>query len=213
AHGIRHPHSVFPLSTRFLSPATKPLAHRMVHQPSPPPPHGDVQGPSGRSKPAILVSVSALLSLLTKGATQISKRLRHRDQSKGHKPDSSYDCHHKASAGAEAVKSPRTPRSPLTRRPKEMLTNVNNKAIKLVHGGDGGRKKSREGGATGEELEGNFGDGGVWQRAILMGDKCQPLEFSGVIYYDENGRKLSELPLRSPRASPLPGYHERRQNY
>ncbi|KAI3440537.1 uncharacterized protein J3R85_003287, partial [Psidium guajava] len=52
------------------------------------------------------------------------------------------------------------------------------------------------------------GDGGVWRRTILMGGRCQPLNFSGVIYYDENGNKLDQLPPRSPRhpASPLPGY-------
>lgn len=47
------------------------------------------------------------------------------------------------------------------------------------------------------------GDGGVWQRGILMGGKCQPPDFSGVIYYDVAGRQLSEIP-RSPRASPFP---------
>ncbi|XP_010905876.1 uncharacterized protein [Elaeis guineensis] len=46
---------------------------------------------------------------------------------------------------------------------------------------------------------------GVWQRSILMGEKCQPLDFSGVIYYDADGRKLSEAPPpRSPLRSPLP---------
>ncbi|KAK4773375.1 hypothetical protein SAY87_028394 [Trapa incisa] len=54
-----------------------------------------------------------------------------------------------------------------------------------------------------------FGDGGVWQRSILMGGKCDPLNFSGVIYYDEKGKKLDELPLRSPRASPFPSYLSR----
>lgn len=41
---------------------------------------------------------------------------------------------------------------------------------------------------------------GIWQRSILMGDKCKPLEFSGAIYYDENGNKLEEMPQRTPRA-------------
>ncbi|KAL5722292.1 hypothetical protein ACHQM5_005830 [Ranunculus cassubicifolius] len=51
-----------------------------------------------------------------------------------------------------------------------------------------------------------FGDGGVWQRSIMRGDKCQPPCFSGVIYYDPTGNQISELPPKSPRASPLPGY-------
>ncbi|CAN4098256.1 unnamed protein product [Withania somnifera] len=50
-------------------------------------------------------------------------------------------------------------------------------------------------------------DEGLWRKEILMGDKCQPLDFSGVIYYDRNGNRLSELPVKSPRAtSPLPSY-------
>ncbi|MBA0768683.1 hypothetical protein Gotri_017467, partial [Gossypium trilobum] len=73
-----------------------------------------------------------------------------------------------------------------------------NKAIKLVN-----RKKAGE--KTGKEEE-EIGDGGVWQRAILMGDKCQPLDFSGVIYYDSKGNQVEELPFRSPRASPMPAY-------
>lgn len=45
-----------------------------------------------------------------------------------------------------------------------------------------------------------FGEGGLWQKEILMGEKCQPLDFSGVIYYDNYGNKVSQPP-RSPRAS------------
>ncbi|TKY73236.1 hypothetical protein E2542_SST01987 [Spatholobus suberectus] len=53
--------------------------------------------------------------------------------------------------------------------------------------------------------EEDWGAGGVWQKAILMGDKCEPLDFSGVIYYDSNGKQVNEMPLRSPRANPAPG--------
>lgn len=59
--------------------------------------------------------------------------------------------------------------------------------------------------------EGSDGEEGVWQKAILMGDKCEPLDFSGVIYYDIKGEQLNEIPMRSPRASPLPGYLTRRR--
>ncbi|KAL5722293.1 hypothetical protein ACHQM5_005831 [Ranunculus cassubicifolius] len=51
-----------------------------------------------------------------------------------------------------------------------------------------------------------FGDGGVWQRSIMRGDKCQPPCFSGVIYYDPTGNQISELPPKTPRAGPLPEY-------
>ncbi|KAK8657133.1 hypothetical protein V6N13_035389 [Hibiscus sabdariffa] len=101
-----------------------------------------------------------------------------------------------------------TPRfyAPKSPGPKQLITTISNKAIKLVqrksHGDDpdGYRK----------EAEDDYGDGGVWQRSILMGDKCQPLDFSGVIYYDSKGNQVEELPVRSPRASPLPGYLARR---
>lgn len=44
---------------------------------------------------------------------------------------------------------------------------------------------------------------GVWQKAILMGDKCRPPEFSGVIYYDYAGNRVPEMP-KSPRAAAAP---------
>ncbi|XP_020595859.1 uncharacterized protein LOC110035889 [Phalaenopsis equestris] len=42
----------------------------------------------------------------------------------------------------------------------------------------------------------------MWKKTILMGEKCQPLEFSGAIYYDSKGSKLA-MPLRSPIRTPL----------
>ncbi|XP_062233928.1 uncharacterized protein LOC133931137 [Phragmites australis] len=55
-------------------------------------------------------------------------------------------------------------------------------------------------GAGGKEAE-----GGVWRKEILMGERCQPLDFSGVIYYDAEGRRLAQPPPpRSPMRSPLP---------
>ncbi|XP_031388731.1 uncharacterized protein LOC116201587 [Punica granatum] len=56
-----------------------------------------------------------------------------------------------------------------------------------------------------EDMEG-FGEGGVWQKSILMGEKCQPPEFSGAIYYDSQGNQLPEPLPRSPMAIPLPSY-------
>ncbi|KAG9450117.1 hypothetical protein H6P81_010082 [Aristolochia fimbriata] len=76
--------------------------------------------------------------------------------------------------------------------PKVLLTTLSNKAMPFLQ-----RKKG------GEELDDGFGDGGLWQRDILMGEKCQPLDFSGVIYYDSDGKQLPEIPPRSPRVTPL----------
>ncbi|KAL6909754.1 hypothetical protein ACP4OV_001413 [Aristida adscensionis] len=52
---------------------------------------------------------------------------------------------------------------------------------------------------------GREAEGGVWRKEILMGERCQPLEFSGVIYYDADGRRLAQAPPpRSPLRSPIP---------
>ncbi|KAJ1280691.1 hypothetical protein BS78_04G251900 [Paspalum vaginatum] len=49
------------------------------------------------------------------------------------------------------------------------------------------------------------GGDGVWRKEIIMGERCQPLDFSGVIYYDAQGRRLAQPPPpRSPMRSPLP---------
>ncbi|KAG7649011.1 hypothetical protein AtNW77_Chr1g0047981 [Arabidopsis thaliana] len=84
-------------------------------------------------------------------------------------------------------------------RPKELFTALSNKAMTMVR-----RKNPPEEKATAMEEE-----HGLWQREILMGGKCEPLDFSGVIYYDSNGRLLNEVPPRSPRGTPLPSYPTR----
>uniref|UniRef100_J3MA98 Uncharacterized protein n=1 Tax=Oryza brachyantha TaxID=4533 RepID=J3MA98_ORYBR len=36
------------------------------------------------------------------------------------------------------------------------------------------------------------GDGeAIWRRTILMGERCQPLDFDGAIHYDSFGRRLA----------------------
>ncbi|KAK6249607.1 hypothetical protein QQP08_011267 [Theobroma cacao] len=150
--------------------------------------HGSTS-PKQRLTLSVLVSFMALCA---KHAGRVSKKLKPKPKENGLASDS------------PRFSMPKTPlRSP---RPKQLLTTISNKAITLVH-----RKKLGEENGKGtrhapEEEEEEFGDGGVWQKAILMGDKCQPLDFSGVIYYDSKGNQLDELPIRSPRASPLPGY-------
>ncbi|MFS7976969.1 hypothetical protein Hanom_Chr10g00898621 [Helianthus anomalus] len=62
---------------------------------------------------------------------------------------------------------------------------------------------------SGDDSDGGFEHDGLWQREILMRDKCQPLDLSGVIYYDRDGKRMDEFPMRSPRASLVPGYMEK----
>ncbi|XP_074558864.1 uncharacterized protein LOC141814814 [Curcuma longa] len=77
----------------------------------------------------------------------------------------------------------------------------------------GGRRKKRDKGqeSFSDAVDSSTDEGdGVWRRTILMGEKCQPLDFSGVIYYDADGRRLSEVPTpRSPMRSPLPSFAAR----
>ncbi|KAK7265028.1 hypothetical protein RJT34_32644 [Clitoria ternatea] len=84
--------------------------------------------------------------------------------------------------------------SRVTGKPKKLLSNISGKAL---FGQNNEKKKKR----VAEE----WGKDGLWQKEILMGVKCEPLDYSGVIYYDGNGKQMNG-PLRSPRASPLPGY-------
>ncbi|WOK99924.1 hypothetical protein Cni_G08636 [Canna indica] len=66
--------------------------------------------------------------------------------------------------------------------------------------GNGRVAESDEGERSKEEDE---EEEGVWRRTILMGEKCQPLDFSGAIHYDSSGRQVStpRTPLRTPLTS------------
>lgn len=90
------------------------------------------------------------------------------------------------------------PKSPLL-CPKQLITTISSKTIPFLNHKKYGEKSDEK---TGSIARKEFGQGGLWQKAILMGEKCQPPEFSGVIYYDPFGNRVSELP-RSPRASPM----------
>ncbi|KAL9678840.1 hypothetical protein QQ045_016691 [Rhodiola kirilowii] len=86
------------------------------------------------------------------------------------------------------------PKSPLA-SPRRIMETVSNK-VSNISFLKRNVERNEEGGGEG------FGEGGLWQNTILMGEKCQPLEFSGAIFYDNYGNRLSEMP-KSPRASPM----------
>lgn len=50
-------------------------------------------------------------------------------------------------------------------------------------------------------------DSPMWQRSILMGERCEPPAFSGLILYDEHGNLVPELPWKSPRPAPHHHHH------
>ncbi|CAI8604084.1 unnamed protein product [Vicia faba] len=79
-----------------------------------------------------------------------------------------------------------------TKKQEELSTNSKNiikNIYKVMHGHLKKTKKQED-------------DKCLWKKTILMGEKCQPLEFSGAIFYDSEGNQLSEPP-RTPRISPL----------
>uniref|UniRef100_A0A1J3DXN3 Uncharacterized protein n=1 Tax=Noccaea caerulescens TaxID=107243 RepID=A0A1J3DXN3_NOCCA len=136
------------------------------------------------------ISVSFLVSLMVlcaKQANRLSKKLKLKSKKR---------TQNENSGGRERF-----------HRPKELLTALSNKAMMMVGRKDtgygGGFKREKKKTAAMEE------EHGVWQREILMGGKCEPLDFSGVIYYDCNGRQLREGPPRSPRGTALPNYTTR----
>ena len=43
------------------------------------------------------------------------------------------------------------------------------------------------------------GEVALWSRRILMGERCQPLDFAGAIHYDSFGRRLARPP--TPRSA------------
>ena len=87
-----------------------------------------------------------------------------------------------------------SPKSPLLSS-KKIVTIISNKANTFMY-------KKKGGGHDFRDDEGE-GEGGLWQKSILMGDKCRPPAFSGVIHYDSFGNMLSEPPPRSPRVGPF----------
>ncbi|KAF8643115.1 hypothetical protein HU200_066988 [Digitaria exilis] len=67
------------------------------------------------------------------------------------------------------------------------------------------KSKSKRRRREDDELSFEWEDDGVWRKEIIMGERCQPLDFSGAIYYDADGRRLEQPPTpRSPLRSPLP---------
>ncbi|KAI4324631.1 hypothetical protein MLD38_030101 [Melastoma candidum] len=139
----------------------------------------------------LLLSVSALVTLWARKAAHALSR---KDRCEWDAPG----------------KSPGSARSRPRGHGKRLLSNISGKAMGLLAYGRRRKEGARDGEEEEEDYEFDFGDGGVWQRTIIMGDRCQPLDFSGVIYYDESGKQLNHAPLKSPRASPLPGYLARR---
>ncbi|CAH8391878.1 unnamed protein product [Eruca vesicaria subsp. sativa] len=156
--------------------------------------------------------IVSLMVLCARHASRVSKKLKLKPTRKA----THLEDHLKSpnSGGGEGGGrfgwSPARAFSPMRARPKELLTTLSNKAKTMVGrknkaydvGGTPAKKKTAVEMVMEEEEEEE--EYGIWQREILMGGKCEPLDYSGVIYYDCSGQQLKELPPRSPRASLVP---------
>ncbi|CAO2208617.1 unnamed protein product [Urochloa humidicola] len=74
------------------------------------------------------------------------------------------------------------------------------RARRLRRGGSAclGRQLVPAGGGGGDRH-----DGAVWRRAILMGRRCEPLDFPGAIHYDSFGRRVESPRCGSRKAAAL----------
>ncbi|KAL6505704.1 hypothetical protein OROHE_023083 [Orobanche hederae] len=100
-----------------------------------------------------------------------------------------------------------TAKSPLPSVAKQLIATIRHKAMMpLVHAKKSGFEFNAKifGNNNNDEKKkmGQDKESGLWHKAILMGEKCQPLEFSGMIYYDHAGNRIPEMP-KSPRAGPM----------
>lgn len=97
-------------------------------------------------------------------------------------------------------------------RPRDgVAASFSSRAIVPFLGGGGVVKKASSSSSSKSKTKGRKAaaeeqaDDGVWRKEIMMGERCQPLDFSGVIYYDAEGHRLAQPPPpRSPLRSPLP---------
>lgn len=161
------------------------------------------------------LSVSFIVSLMVlcaRHASRVSKKLKPKTTRKQthledylESPKSNGKGGEDGGGGGRFGWSPARSFSPMRVRHKELMTTLSNKAMTMV----GRKNKSYDGGAVKKTaverlVEEDEEEYGVWQREILMGGKCEPLDYSGVIYYDCSGHQLKEVPPRSPRASLVP---------
>ena len=82
------------------------------------------------------------------------------------------------------------------------LSGIGGKAARMVSW----NRRSPSGSSDDEEEAvaalGPEDDEAVWRKAIIMGDKCRPLQFSGHIAFDSDGNQLPPPPPAVKRAAP-----------
>lgn len=66
-----------------------------------------------------------------------------------------------------------------------------------------GHKKERQAAAAATDAVCEDDSGALWRREILMGQRCEPLNFSGAIHYDSQGRPIWQPRRRAMAAKML----------
>uniref|UniRef100_A0A453F0R6 Uncharacterized protein n=4 Tax=Triticinae TaxID=1648030 RepID=A0A453F0R6_AEGTS len=66
-----------------------------------------------------------------------------------------------------------------------------------------GHKKERYAAAAATDAVCEDDSGALWRREILMGQRCEPLNFSGAIHYDSQGRPIWQPRRRAMAAKML----------
>ncbi|GLJ09490.1 hypothetical protein SUGI_0110570 [Cryptomeria japonica] len=135
---------------------------------------------------AVLALVAGVVAVVTVVSALCAKNSRKEGKSKNPFADGPMDSPPRSSGN---FKLP--PRSPA----RAIIDTISSKKILL--GGKGERNEEGEMKAYDRAVkaEGGF----LWQKGIIMGERCQPPDFSGVIIYDNMGNLLPEFPPRSPR--------------
>ncbi|KAH7682686.1 hypothetical protein IHE45_05G138200 [Dioscorea alata] len=96
---------------------------------------------------------------------------------------------------SKASQSGLAPSSPPPQRENKFLSHLSSKALVVVKMVSW--KKVEE--EDDDDVDDDVDDQAVWRKAIIMGDKCRPQDFSGQILYDSQGNPLPEPPARSHR--------------
>ncbi|KAF8100196.1 hypothetical protein N665_0229s0026 [Sinapis alba] len=152
--------------------------------------------------------IVSLMVLCARHASRVTKKLKLKPTRKATHLEDYLESPETRREGGRFGWSPARAFSPMRARPKELLTTLSNKAKTMVgrrnKGCDVGGTPAKKKTAVEMVLEEEEEEFGIWQREILMGGKCEPLDHSGVIYYDCSGHQLKELPPRSPRAGLVP---------
>lgn len=145
--------------------------------------------PAAAALVGVMVGVCAAMLFMVIGLCALRNRVQSKDSSDGHNSPvkSSGSTMHKKCTNLSA------------KRLLSMKKKKQNRRYENDGDGGGGGNDDDD---LSEVEERSALDSPMWQRSILMGERCEPPAFSGLILYDEHGNLVQELPWKSPRTVP-----------